>query len=61
MPVKNKKKKDDFQSLRDTYNIFLQELKSFEKREAELGNQIRQAINQEKISKVLEKIVNLKN
>jgi hypothetical protein len=62
MPVKKKKnKKEDFQKLHDAYIIFLQELKEFEKKETELGSQIRNAVDQDGIHNVLKKIVNIKN
>jgi len=62
MPVNNDKKRfDDVKRLHCAYADFLQELENFEKKEKELGKQIRGAIDKDKIHNILKKIVNIKN
>lgn len=51
----------DVKRLHEAYVVFLRELADFEKKERELGSQIKKAVNQEKIHNILQKIVNIKN
>lgn len=63
MPVSQikQKKYNGISRLQMAYAAFLQELADFEKKERELGGQIKKAVDQGKIHTILQKIVNLKD
>ncbi len=62
MPVNSTQDNTDkVKKLHTAYTEFLRQLSDFEKKEKELGNQIRKAVDQEKIHNILQKIVKIKN